>query len=241
MIDIHCHIIPNIDDGCRNITESIALLKIAATDGIRRMVCTPHIHKGRFDNNQDNIQLGLSMLKKSAKEEGIDIELAGAAEVRFDSEIIDLLENDTLPLYGELDGQHYMLLELPHSNIPPGATHLINYLQNKGIKPVIAHPERNIELLRNPEKITQFTNLGCWLQITAGSIIGQFGQRCHELAHYYLEQDMVNVVASDAHNIKHRPPLLSEAKENIAKLYGEQRAQLLFWQNPYDITETLFT
>jgi len=240
MIDIHCHLMPGIDDGARNITDSLSLFRLAANDGIRRMVLTPHLHLGRFDNTRASIHSEFLKLKQSVDEAGIKLELAVAAEVRFDSEILDLLESNQLPLYGHFEGQQFMLLELPHSHIPSGTQALVKYLTKKNITPVIAHPERNRDLLKTPEKINSLVRLGCWFQLTAGSIVGQFGERCQKLSVQYLEAGLVKVVATDAHNIKHRPPILSTARERVVELLGEQHAEALFWQNPYNITASLF-
>ncbi len=240
MIDIHCHLIPAIDDGARDLEESLELLRMAAEDGIKRMVLTPHFHLGRYDNTKASIESEFSKLKQAVKDEAIELELASAAEVRLDSELLFLLQKDLIPLYGTFEGQQYMLLELPHSFIPPGTLEFVRYMVEQKITPVIAHPERNRELLTTPETIGTLANAGCWFQITAGSIIGQFGERSQQVAEYYINKGFVNLVASDAHNIKHRPPILSQARAKVVELVGEELAQKLFWQNPYDITASLF-
>ena len=240
MIDIHCHLIPGIDDGAKNLDDSLSLLKLAESDGIRRMVLTPHIHLGRFDNTKAVIEKECEKLKQAVISAGIDIELASAAEVRLDAEIIELLLTHQLPLYGEFEGKQYMLLELPHSHIPQGTSDLVAYLIKQKIIPVIAHPERNRELMKKPERIKLLARMGCWFQITAGSITGQFGDRCQKLSHHYLKQGLVNIVASDAHNMKHRPPCLSAARKQVEILLDTEQAQALFWENPYNITASLF-
>ena len=240
MIDIHCHLIPGIDDGAKVLEESLSLLELAVSDGIQRMVFTPHIHLGRFNNTKSIIEKEFSRLKQAVTDAGIDIELASAAEVRLDAEIIELLAAEQLPLYGEYQGRRYMLLELPHSHIPQGTSALVAYLIKRNIIPVIAHPERNRELMKNPERIKPLARMGCWFQLTAGSITGQFGDKCQKLSLQYLEQGLVNIVASDAHNMKHRPPILSKARDQVVALMGEKQAQALFWDNPYNITASLF-
>lgn len=240
MIDIHCHILPGIDDGAKDLPEALALLRMAIDDGITRMVLTPHLHIGRFDNTNAVIEPEYLALKQAAIDEGLTIELAFSAEVRLDSDILALIVTGKLPMYGVVDGQQFMLLELPHSHIPVGSEELVKFLKHNKITPVIAHPERNRDLLKSPHKIKQFSRLGCWFQITAGSIVGQFGEKCQQLALYYLEQGLIDVVASDAHNIKRRPPILSTARMRVVELLGEQQAQQLFYDNPYKITATLF-
>ncbi|PHS12310.1 MAG: capsule biosynthesis protein CapC [Kangiella sp.] len=240
MIDIHSHLIPNIDDGSDTLEESLTLLKMAADDGITRMVLTPHIHLGRYINTRTSIQFEYTKLKRAVADKGINIELAFAAEVRLDSEIIALVEEKDIPLFGPYDNKQYLLLELPHGHIPVGTTRLIEYLISLNIVPIIAHPERNRELLKAPVKITQIARSGCLFQITAGSIVGKFGAKCEALAIEYLEQGFAFAVATDAHNVKHRPPILSDARRRVVKLLGESIAQDLFYNNPNKISRMLF-
>jgi len=240
MIDIHCHILPDIDDGAKDMAEALALITLAIEDGVSRIVVTPHLHFGRFDNTLSVIKSAFVSLETEVKKAGIDIPLAYAAEVRLDSEMLALIANKELPLYGNYDGKQFMLLEFPHSHIPAGSDILVKYLKKHNITPVIAHPERNRDLLDSPHKIKPFVRLGCWFQVTASSITGHFGDECQALALKYIEQDYIQIVASDAHNIKRRPPLLSKARIKVAELFGEEKAQQLFYDNPYNITASLF-
>lgn len=240
MIDIHCHILPGIDDGAKDMDEALALIKLAAEDGVTRIVVTPHLHFGRFNNYLPVIQSSFLALQQAVNESKIQIELAYAAEVRLDSEILSLLSRQQLPLYGCYNNQRFMLLEFPHSHIPAGSDILVKHLLKQNITPVIAHPERNRDLQKSPDKIKTFVNLGCWFQVTASSITGHFGEECQALALSYIEQNFIHIVASDAHNLKRRPPVLSEAKSKITAIFGEGKAQQLFYDNPYNITASLF-
>ncbi|PKG82535.1 capsule biosynthesis protein CapC [Colwellia sp. 75C3] len=240
MIDIHCHILPGIDDGAKDMAEALALINLAVEDGVKRIVVTPHLHFGRFDNYLSVIESSFLALQQAVDKEKIQVELAYAAEVRLDSEIISLLANKQLPLYGSYNNQQFMLLEFPHSHIPAGSDILVKHLLKKNITPVIAHPERNRDLLKSPNKIKTFVDLGCWFQVTAASITGGFGDECQALALSYIEQGFVNIIASDAHNLKRRPPLLGAARSKITAIFGEEKSQQLFYDNPYNITASLF-
>lgn len=240
MIDIHCHFLPGIDDGAKDMDEALALIELAVKDGVTRIVLTPHLHLGRFENTLPVIQAAFFALDVEVKKAKLCVDLAYAAEVRLDSEILTLLASNQLPLYGLYQGQQYMLLEFPHSHIPAGSEMLVKYLKNKNITPVIAHPERNRDLLASPHKIKPFIRLGCWFQVTASSITGHFGDACQALALKYIEQDFIQIVASDAHNLKRRPPILSQARNTVIKLFGEDKAQQLFYDNPFNITASLF-
>lgn len=240
MIDIHCHLIPGIDDGAKTMDEALTLVRLAVDDGVSRIVVTPHLHLGRFDNTLPVIQSAFKELKTEVTKAAIDVQLAYAAEIRLDSEILTLVANNQLPLYGRFGDQRFMLLEFPHSHIPAGSDVLIKHLKKHNITPVIAHPERNRDLLKAPHKIKPFVRLGCWFQVTASSITGHFGEDCQTLALSYIEQNIIQIVASDAHNVKRRPPLLSQAKAKVSALFGEEKAQKLFYDNPDKITASLF-
>ena len=240
MIDIHCHILPGIDDGAKDMDEALTLINLAVEDGITHIVVTPHLHIGRFNNYLSVIESSFLALQQAVIKEKIQVKLAYAAEVRLDSEILSLLSSQQLPLYGRYNNQQFMLLEFPHSHIPAGSDVLVKHLLKQNITPVIAHPERNRDLLKSPGNIKTLVQLGCWFQVTASSITGHFGDECQALALSYIEQDYIQIIASDAHNIKRRPPLLREARNKITELFGEERSQQLFYDNPYNITASLF-
>ena len=240
MIDIHCHILPGIDDGAKDMAEALALINLAVEDGVTRIVVTPHLHFGRFNNYLSVIQSSFLALQQAVDTARIQVELAYAAEVRLDSEILNLLSRQQIPLYGCYNNQEFMLLEFPHSHIPAGSDILVKHLLKHNITPVIAHPERNRDLLKSPDKIKTFVQLGCWFQVTASAITGGFGEECQSLALSYIEQGFIHIVASDAHNLKRRPPLLSQARTKITGIFGEDQAQQLFYDNPYNITASLF-
>jgi protein-tyrosine phosphatase len=186
------------------------------------------------------IEKSFLALQQEVSKAKLQVELAYAAEVRLDSEILSLLASEQLPLYGSYNNQHFMLLEFPHSHIPAGSDLLVKHLIKRNITPVIAHPERNRDLLKSPDKIKTFVRLGCWFQVTASAITGHFGDECQALAISYIEQDYIQIIASDAHNLKRRPPVLSEARLKVVELFGEEKAQQLFYDNPYNITASLF-
>ena len=240
MIDIHCHLIPGIDDGARDMADALSLLRLAKEDGINRMVLTPHIHANRFDNTKEKIFNALVNLKAEMVTANIDLPIAAAAEVRIDAMILPMIEQNRVPFLGEYQGSKFLLLELPHSHIPPGSDKLVSWLIKQGITPVIAHPERNRDILTNPSAIKQFQRLGCWFQLTGSSLTGGFGEQCQQLAQKLLKDGVFNIVASDAHNLLKRPPILSSAFTKVAQLCDEKTAEDLFITNPFNITQSLF-
>jgi len=240
MIDIHSHLIPGIDDGARDKDESLSLFQIAEKDGIKRMVMTPHIHFGRFNNTIEKIQSEVQDLKGLLSENNINLDIAYAAEVRIDAQLLPEVEQGRIPFIGQFEDQKVLLLELPHSHIPHGCDKLIRWLTLHNIRPLIAHPERNRDILKTPEKIKQLQSLGCLFQLTASSFTGYFGQKVQLLSEKLLLDGVIDVVASDSHNIQRRPPVLSLAHKKVSELLGEEASYNLFYQTPYNLTKSLF-
>ena len=240
MIDIHNHLLAGIDDGAPDIETAITLAKIAINDGITHMVCTPHIHFGRYDNTLESITTAKQEFEIALKEHHIDLKITTAAEVRFDAEIIPMAMNNTLPFLGEWQGNKVILLEFPHSDIPFAAENLTAWLLDNNIIPMIAHPERNKAILSNSSKLNLFIQQGCLLQVTAGSLAGRFGQAVQQEAQRLLQQDLITVLATDAHNEHYRPPILSEGLNAAIEIVGESKAQELVQQNPWLITQSQF-
>ncbi|TMP02054.1 capsule biosynthesis protein CapC [Pseudoalteromonas sp. S3178] len=240
MFDIHSHILPNLDDGAKDIKESLALLKMAQADGITHMVATPHIHIGRFDNSTTHLYNDLENLKAQALVNGITINLAVAAEVRLDIELMTLVLSNKLPFIGKIDSFNCILLELPHSHVPQGYDKFINWLAKQNIKVIIPHPERNRDIQANPFYIERLNQLGCEFQLTASSLEGVWGDSAKTISFDMLQKNLVSYVASDAHSVKRRPPILSKAKKIVSELLGEDKALELFYGNPKRLTSSLF-
>ncbi|MBB1324330.1 capsule biosynthesis protein CapC [Pseudoalteromonas sp. SR45-1] len=240
MIDIHSHILPGIDDGAKDLKESLALLTIAQNDGITHMVATPHIHIGRFNNFASQLYSELASLKAQALVNNIGIKLAVAAEVRLDVELMSLVLGNKLPFIGALNSVNYLLLELPHSHVPQGYDKFINWLAKQNIKVIIPHPERNRDIQANSFYIERLKQLGCEFQLTASSIEGAWGETAKNISIDMLKKGLVTYIASDAHSVKRRPPILSQAKQIVSELIGQNDGHDLFFTNPKRLTESLF-
>ena len=159
--------------------------------------------------------------------------------MRIGPEILTMVEQDAIPYLGELDGYRIMLLELPHETIPVGSENLVDWLLKRKIRPMIAHPERNKEVMRDLSKILPYVTRGCLLQITAASIANRFGELAHTRAKEMLEQDWVSIIATDAHNTQHRPPDLAAGRDAAAEVVGIEKANRLVLDNPQNIVGTL--
>lgn len=232
LIDLHCHLLPGIDDGPDTLEESLALCKIAAQDGISHAIVTPHIHPGRWENNAKTIAEQCQLLQQHLHNNNIALQLGFAGEVRLTDEIMSQVENNEIPFYGEVDGYHIMLLEFPHGHIIPGSDKLVAWLLARNIRPLIAHPERNKQIMKDIGQLQPFLSAGCWLQVTAGSVLGNFGERAHAVAHALLADNSVTVIASDGHNAVARRPELQACFAAVSQQYGAEVAHELFIDRP---------
>jgi protein-tyrosine phosphatase len=224
VIDLHCHLLPGIDDGPATLDEALAMARIAVANGIEAAHVTPHLHPGRWENDLPKIAAAVESYRAALAAAGIPLELGFAAEVRLDYEILPLIEAGRVPFLGTLEGYKVMLLEFPHSHVPLGADKFVAWLLAHNIRPLIAHPERNKELMREPAKLEPFMRAGCMLQLTADAISGGFGERSALRARELLQHGWVSVIASDAHDATDRPPRIAPGREAAAKIVGEEEA-----------------
>jgi protein-tyrosine phosphatase len=237
MIDLHCHLIPGIDDGPAALEDSLAMARRAAADGITHARTTPHIHVGRYDNDLAGIAAAAQALQAAIAAEGIGLELSFAAEVRLDYEILPMIEAGRIPFLGSLDGYRVLLLEFPHDRVPVGAEEFVLWLLARKIRPMIAHPERNRDVLRDLARIEPFVRMGCLLQVTADAVSGGFGSRCEARAAELLERGWVAVLASDGHDTGSRPPRMSAGRDAAARLVGAAAARRLTVETPQRILD----
>lgn len=240
MIDLHCHLLPGIDDGARDAEQALALAQMAVEDGISHAVLTPHIHLGRYDNSLASIHRACNDFRALLARHEIPLQVGYAAEVHFCTQILDWVPEQKLPLLGHWEGDGVVLLELPHSHIPVGVEELVGWLIKHRIRPMIAHPERNRDVLRSFEKLLPLANLGCLFQVTAGSVAGQFGEPARLRAVQLLEQGLVTVLATDAHHEVRRPPNLAEGRRAAEAIVGESASWDLVQHNPLRIAACHF-
>ena len=235
MIDIHCHLLPGIDDGPETLGEALDMARLAVANGITEAVATPHIHAGRYDNTLQSVGEATRRFQHCLQDNNIALRLRMAAEIRIGPELITLVETQQVPWLGNLDGYRLILLEFPHSHIPVGSDKLVKWCLERKIRPVIPHPERNKDVIRNLEKITPFVKLGCLLQVTAGAVAGGFGPQARKRARQLLERSWVSFLASDAHNTDHRIPDLEPGRAAAAAIVGEEKSWHLVRDNPRQI------
>lgn len=235
MIDLHSHLLPGIDDGARSMEEALQLARMAVEDGIQHITFTPHVHPGRYENTRASIEPVFEQFCAALKQEAIPLSVAMAGEVRLSAEVLMLVAQNQVPFLGEWDGKKVMLLELPHSHIPPGSDKLVKWLLDRNILPMIAHPERNKDIMRDLNLVAPFVEMGCLFQITAMSVSGGFGVPAAQRAAEFLEKGWATVIATDAHNLDRRPPVLSKGYAAACAFVGESAAKELVFGNPRKI------
>lgn len=240
MIDIHSHLLAGIDDGAQHLSEAVALCRYAVNNGITHSVITPHIHPGRYENTSHTIEQAFNRLQSALKEAAIPLKISFSAEVRISVEMMTMIEQDQIPFLGYYEDNKLLLLEMPHSHVLPGSQKLIDWLLKRNIRPVIAHPERNKELMLDYSRVIPFVQQGCLLQVTAASVAGKFGLLCQDFARYLIEHDLVSYVATDAHNLQHRPPDLKQCITPIRLWAGQEKAEQLLKTNAWKIVRCRF-
>lgn len=220
VIDIHCHILPGVDDGARTLEDSIQMAKAAVAQGIHKIVATPHHKNHQFDNVRANILTLVDELNLILQEENIGVEILPGQETRIYGDLAYGLDSkEILPVNLNTP---YVLVELPTTTVPKYTNKLLYDLQMEGYTPVIVHPERNSELLLKPEKLYELVKNGVLTQVTAASLVGKFGKKIKQFSYEIVQANLTHFIASDAHNIHSRDFLMDEAMGEIERLYGNE-------------------
>lgn len=223
-VDIHCHILPEIDDGAKTWQETLAMAQMAVADGIRTIIATPH-QLGNFTHNGGaQIRQLAATVNTTLAEHQIPLTVLPGADVRIEAEMIPQLRaGNVLTL---ADRQKHVLLELPHELYFP-VEPVLGQLERLGMQGILSHPERNQGLLRSPEITEQLVDHGCLMQVTAGSLMGTFGPASQAMAEWMLDRDLVHFLATDAHGIRSRRPLLQRCYSLVQQKYGADCAERL--------------
>jgi protein-tyrosine phosphatase len=226
MIDIHSHILAEVDDGPTSWEVSQEMCRVAAADGIEHMVATPHANDRYHYDREYLTQLRdhLQKLIGPAPRLGLGCDFHMSYE-----NLQDVMVHPERYL---IEGTRYLLVELSNYSIPVQIDETYTRLQQIGITPIITHPERNPILQRTPQRVIQWVELGCAVQLTASAFTGRWGELATRMAHWLLKREAVHVIATDAHDLTHRPPILSEAREEVKELSSAEVAQALVEDNP---------
>lgn len=226
MVDIHCHILPGVDDGPEEFGQALAMAEDAIADGITHVIATPHASDhypfdyARVRSIRDELQDRL----------GDRLHLATGCDFHMSPENLAALEEDPAPFC--LNQHDYLLVEFNEFSIPPSMDQALHELQLAGLRPIITHPERNGILSAQPDRLLRWAGMGCSVQVTAGALTGGFGPGAQRDAEGWIERGLVHFVASDAHNTRNRPLRLSSAYAALAERFGRELAQGLLVENP---------
>ena len=223
MIDLHCHILPNIDDGPKNWEMSLEMARLAVDEGITHILATPHHMNRHWVNPKDKVTSLVDELQRKINKENIPLTIFPGQEVRLHGEILDNIQKDEICFIDELN--QYVLIEFPTATVPDYADRLFYNLQNEGITPIIVHPERNHAILKDPSILYDFVSRDILAQVTAASYVGLFGKEIEKLSTQLIAADLVHFLASDAHNVTSRRFHMKEAFEKLETEYGKERVR----------------
>ncbi|AYE39030.1 tyrosine protein phosphatase [Companilactobacillus zhachilii] len=223
LIDLHCHILPGVDDGAKDQTMALKLAQAAVEQGISHILLTPHHMDSHYLNHKKDVIEKTALFQRALVSEGIPLKVFPGQEVHLTGNLLDaVLTNDILFMDA---GNRYLLLEFPHNEVPEYAEDMVFELTSRGITPVIAHPERNLGFQKKPDKLYDFVKMGCLTQLTSSSYMGVFGDKVQELTEKIIKANLGFAFASDAHNFEGRRFMMKEAFEKLVEREGSAVAE----------------
>lgn len=234
MIDLHCHILPGLDDGARDEWEALAMAEIAVKDGLTTIVATPHLLDQGYRGARERIGARVSDFNEKLRLAGIPLHILAGAEVMAAPEVPEYFRSGDLPT---LDASgRYLLIEFPFREFPCYLERVLFELQVAGVTPVLAHPERYSYLRHSPNLLLPYINNGLLAQINAGSLLGYFGEEVRQAAEILVTHGMAHLVATDAHRARGaRKPVLSSCRQELTALIGKEGAKRFLEENPAGI------
>lgn len=242
MIDLHCHFLHNVDDGARDIDEALQLARIAVDNGITHSVLTPHIHLRRYPNCKQTLAEPYKEYQSALTKEGVGLKVALASEVRMAPELLMGDAWKKLPSIGrDESGNSALLLEMPYSHVPAGTEQLLRWLVSQGVRPIIAHPERNREIIKRPPLALSLKSAGAYLQGTLSAFTGSFGEEVEAVAWELLHHGAYYCLASDSHRVNKRPPTVLKSIQKLENEVGTEQVEALTKTRPWALAQSLFT
>lgn len=228
-VDIHCHLVPSIDDGAKSWDESLTMARMAVADGIRTITVTPHQLGNYAHNTGTMIRERTAELQRFLDDHQVPLRVLPGGDVRIEPEMVRLLRSGEVLTLG--DHRRHVLLELPHEMYFP-LEGVLEQLAAIGMVGILSHPERNQGILKQPQVVEGLVARGCLMQLTGGSLLGAMGPHCQQVSEWMLERGLVHFLATDAHGPKSRRPLLRRACERAAQLTDWETAIALCCENP---------
>lgn len=222
MIDIHTHILPGVDDGASNWNEALNMARAAVAEGITTIIATPHHANGRYHNTASEVVEYVRHMNEQLTAIGVPLTIRAGQEIRLHHDLLEAWSRKELIPLAE---SSYVLIELPSSGIPKETYALFHELNVMKLKPIIAHPERNAEIVRYPDRLAQLIDIGAFAQVTSHSLLGGFGRQIEKTAWSLCRSGLIHLVSSDAHHVEGRGFRLREAYGVIRERMGQP------WEN----------
>ena len=235
VIDLHCHILPSLDDGAEDFEQSLQMARMAVLDGISGIVCTPHLSTSFPGNNRKVILAAVEALRSRLMDEGIELALYPGCELVIDSDLPEKIEAGEMLTLN--DTGNSALIEMPVGMVPPHIVKFFWMMQLKGITPILAHPERNHQLLKTPSILLKWIEAGVLVQITGDSLRGHYGGKIRDFSLKLIKHGMVHFVGTDSHSPGRRRPVLSEARAIVESTIGAEEAQKIFDEYPAEVLD----
>ncbi|NIM39771.1 MAG: capsular biosynthesis protein [Hydrogenophaga sp.] len=236
MIDLHCHILPGIDDGAKTLDHSLAMARIAVADGIHTLACTPHIYPGMYMNDGPGIARARDALQAELDRHAIALKLVVGADVHLVPGLIEGIRSGRVPT---LNGSRYFLLEPSHTAPPPRLEAQVAELIAAGYTPIVTHPERLAWVEGHYPVFKRLIAQGAWMQVTAGALTGVFGRRARYWGERFIGEGHTHLLATDAHTTGRRLPRLTEGLAVARRLVGEREASRLVNERPNAVLNNL--
>lgn len=220
MVDLHCHLLPGIDDGSKNMEISLQLAREATENGVTHALLTPHHMNGRYINHKQDVIRKTKEFQEQINAHNIPLTVFPGQEVRINGQLLEALDMDDI-LFADTAGK-YMMLEFPDDDVPHYTNQMIFDLQQRGIIPVIVHPERNTKIMAEPDLIYRLLEKGCLSQITASSYVGTFGKKVENFSRQLIEAGQGYVFASDTHDLPGREYEMRQAFDKLQHEFGKK-------------------
>lgn len=230
MIDLHTHVLPGIDDGVKTMEDALEFARVAAEDGVRTLVATPHDREGFYVNRRDEIVAGVAALRARLASARIGIEVLPGAELHVSADLIERVKSSRAATLA--DNGKTVLFELSMSQYPVELEDLIFRMRVAGLQILVAHPERIRYFQDDIRRYESVVRLGAFGQITTGSVTGLFGRDVEVFSEELVRKRLVHVMASDAHNTRGRPPVLSSALPRLSSWAGDDEARRMVEDHP---------
>lgn len=229
LTEIHCHILPKVDDGAQTLKETVQMLRMEAAAGVTRIVLTPHYRRGMFETPEKEIVHRFLKLREMVEQAGIEIKLYLGREYYADSDLIDNLRKCR---FLTLNRTNYVLIEFPYEEEFRKLRNCVYEVVSEGYIPIIAHVERYSCIRHDMELLEELIDLGAYIQVNAGAVLGNSGMKQKRFCKKLMKNDYIHFIASDAHNTKTRVPNLGECEKYVEKKMGQEYARKIFYRNP---------